>query len=155
QTTGENARLILDSSAFEKRRAAQKLTLRKRWADEELPATLIFSYPERREVELMLDHEAMLWGRSLEVADKVTLQAANPIPAVVRQLGPWRERTQVLLAAEGGDPSALTVGRRVHLRLAASPPAKDDDGPPAGLGKSPSKPERVEWLMASVSCTCG
>src|SRR5207244_1265131 len=138
QTTGEDARLILDTWAFEKRRSAQKIALRKRWTDEGLPGTLIFSRPERREVEVMLDQEAMLWGRSLDVGDKVTLQAVNPIPAVVRELRPWRERPQVLLEADGREPSVLTVGQRVALRLAAPPSAADDDVPPTGLGKSRS-----------------
>jgi hypothetical protein len=154
QTTGEDARLILDPAAFEKRRAEQKTALRKRWADAGLPGALVFTHPESQQVEVMLDHEAMRWGRSLQAGDKVTLQAANPIPAVVRQLRPWRERTQVLLGVEGSDLSAVAVGQRVSLRL-ASQPATDDDQLPPGLGLSQSKPERIEWLMAGVHCTCG
>jgi hypothetical protein len=154
QTTGEDARLVLDPAAFEKRQEAQKLALRKRWAEEGLPGTLVFTHPERREVEVMLDHEAMRWGRSLQAGDKVTLQAPKPVEAVVRQLRPWRERTQVLLAVGGADAPALMEGQRVPLRLAA-PPAVDDEKVPPGLGKSQSKPERVEWLMSCVYCTCG
>jgi hypothetical protein len=154
QTTGEDARLILDSAAFEKRRAAQQAGLRKRWADEGLPGTLVFSHPESRELELMLDHEAMRWGRSLRVGDKVTLQMAKAVPAVVRRLRPWRERTQVLLEVEGADLSALTVGQRVPLRL-ATPPGADEENAPPGLGKSENKAERVEWLLSGVYCTCG
>jgi hypothetical protein len=48
----------------------------------------------------------------------------------------------------------LTVGQRVPLRL-ATPPAADDNQLPPGLGKSQSKPERVEWLVSGVYCTCG
>jgi len=155
QSTGDNARLILDSEAFEKRRATQKAVLRKQWADEGLPGTLIFSHTERREVELMLDHEAMRWGRSLQAGDKVTLQAAKAIPAVVRQLRPWRERTQVLLAIDGSERPELTVGQRLKLRLAAPPADTDDDNRPVGLDRSRSKTERVELLISSVYCTCG
>ena len=141
QTTGEDARLILDVTAFAKRRAAQQALLRKRWAEEGLAGTLIFSHPERREVELLLDHEGMHWGRSLQVTDKVTLQAAKPIRALVKQLRPWRERTQVRLAIEGSDALVGTVGQRVLLHLAA-PPAELDDGTlPTGLGKARSKPD--------------
>jgi hypothetical protein len=152
QTTGEDARLILDPKAFEQRRAAQRAVLRKRWADEGLPGTLVFSHAQRREVEVMLDHEAMRWGRSLQVGDKTTLQGARPMPAVVRQLRPWRERTRILLAVDDPEASALTVGERVAFRLAA-PPAEDDPLP-AGLGQARSKPERVEWLVSSVYCPC-
>jgi hypothetical protein len=154
QTTGESARLILDPAAFEKRRAVQRTALGNRWADEGLPGTLIFSRPERREVEILLDHEAMRWGRSLQAGDKVTLQAARPVPAVVRQLRPWRERTQVLLEVDGPEASALTAGQRVPLRLGTRPPAADEDPLPAGLGQSRNKAERVEWLVSSVYCSC-
>jgi hypothetical protein len=153
QTTGGDARLILDAAAFAKRQAAQKAALCKRWTSEGLPGTLVFSRPQAGEIELLLDHEAMRWGRSLQAGDKVTLQAARPIPAVVRQLRPWRERTQVLLAVEGPEAAALMVGERLHLRLAA-PPA-DDDPLPAGLGQSRTKSERLEWLVSSMYCTCG
>jgi hypothetical protein len=64
QTTGESARLVVDPAAFEQRRAAQKAALHGRWAAEGLPGTLVFSHAQRREVEIMLDHEAMRWGRS-------------------------------------------------------------------------------------------
>jgi hypothetical protein len=153
QTTGEDVRLILDPAAFEKRREAQKAALRKRWTDEGLPGTLVFTHPDRREIEFMLDHEAMRWARSLKPGDRVTLQAAKPVGGVVRQLRPWRERTQILLALEGTDSPALAVGQRVPLRLAAAP--ADDEKMPVGLGKSEIKAERVEWLVSGVYCTCG
>jgi hypothetical protein len=154
QTTGEDARLILDPTAFEKQRAAQKAVLRKRWTDEGLPGTVVFAHPQRREVELMLDHEAMRWARSLKIGDKVTLRATKPVEAVVRHLRPWRELTQVLLTVDGADSSGLEVGQRVPLRLAAAP-AVDDEKVPQGLGKSQEKAERIEWLMSGVYCTCG
>jgi hypothetical protein len=155
QSTGETARLILDPAAFEKRRAAQKAALRKRWVDEGLPGTLIFSHPDRREVELMLDHESMRWSRSLQPGDEVILQAGNAISAAVRQLRPWRERTQVLLGTNGSQLSAQDVGRRVTLRLVHPPAITDDAVFPAGLDKSRSKPERLDWLVSSLYCTCG
>ena len=34
----------------------------------------------------MLDHEAMRWGRSLNVGDKASLAATPPIPAVVKEV---------------------------------------------------------------------
>jgi hypothetical protein len=148
---------IEDHGAFGKRQTEQKAFLRQRWVEEGLPGTLVFSHPERREVELMLDHEAMSWGRSLAAGDKVTLQASQPIAAVVRQLRPWRERTQVLLGIDCSslDTASLTVGQRTSLRLAAAPPAADSDPLPSGLGKSGSKSQRVEWLVSSIYCTCG
>jgi hypothetical protein len=154
QTTSEGARLILDPAAFAKWRSAQRAALRRRWAEQGLPGTLIFSHPQRREVELMLDHEAMRWGRSLGPGDKVTLLTPAPTPAVVRQLRPWRERTQLLLQVNGSDQQGLAAGRRVLLKRAA-PPADVDDGQlPAGLDRRRTRAERIEWLAASVYCPC-
>jgi hypothetical protein len=104
----------------------------------------------------MLDHEAMSWGRSLQPGDKVVLQAASVLPAVVRQLRPWRERTQILLAIGGSaDTSSLTTGQPASLRLATPPVPGDRGSLPAGLGKSSNKLDRVEWIVSSMYCTCG
>jgi hypothetical protein len=154
QTTGDEARLILDPAAFEKRRADQIAVLRRRWINEGLPGSVVFAHPRNGEIEVMLDHEAMRWGRSLEVADIVTLDGTEPIQAEVRQLRPWRERTQVLLAVGRPNASLLSVGQRVHLRLAAMP--SDNEGPlPPGLGKSGNPAERLEWILSGIYCTCG
>jgi hypothetical protein len=101
QTAGGQARLILDPAAFEARRAAQKATLRQRWVDEGLPGTAAFLHVFSGEMELLLDHEAMRWGRSLEPGDTVSLRADPPIPALVKFVKPWRERTLVRLVVHG------------------------------------------------------
>jgi hypothetical protein len=155
QTTGEDARLILDPATFESRRAAQKAALRQRWADEGLPGTVAFAHSDRREVEVMLDHEAMRWGRSLQPGENVVLRAAKPIHATVRQIRPWRERTQILLGVDSDDASPLSASQRVFLRLDVPPRAADDDQAPTGLGKSQTTPERVAWIMSGTYCTCG
>jgi hypothetical protein len=135
------------------RRNAQQTLLGKRWVEEGLPGTLIFAYPQRHEVEIMLDHEASQWGRSLNAGDKVTLDVADGITAVVREVRPWRERTQVLLAAGRADLPPLTTGERVKLRL-GSPPMTAEEALPPGLDKSLNHAERLEWLMTSIYCTC-
>ncbi|HVA49678.1 MAG TPA: DUF3179 domain-containing (seleno)protein [Pirellulales bacterium] len=140
--------------AFKKRRAAQQALLRRRWADEGLPGTLIFLHPDRRQVELILDHEALPWARSLQAGEQVTIRAADDAPAVVRQVRPWRERTQLLLEIDASSMAALTVGERVKLRSTV-PRAESDEDLPPGLGKSQNKADRLEWLMSAVYCTCG
>jgi hypothetical protein len=115
---------------------------------------LIFSHPDRGEVELMLDHESMRWGRSLRPGDKVTLLASAPLPAVVRLLRPWRERTQLLLQVKGSDQQGLAVGRRVRLKRRAPPADVDDAQLPAGLDRRRTRAERIEWLAASIYCPC-
>src|SRR5207249_4012726 len=83
QSAAEHVRLILDAGAFEERRDQQKGWLRQRWADEGLPGSVVFLHRFTGEMELMLDHEAIRWGRSLKPGDEVTLPARPPIKAVV------------------------------------------------------------------------
>jgi hypothetical protein len=155
QTRGEEARLILDPAAFAARRSTQQAALRKRWTDQGLPGTLVFVHAERGEIELMLDHEAIRWGRSLQPGDKVSLQTDRAIPGAVRQVRPWHERTQVLLATDGSHRSLPAASERVSLRLVHPPQVADDDLFPTGLDRLRSKPDRIEWLASSIYCTCG
>jgi hypothetical protein len=107
-------------------------------------------------MEVMLDHEAMRWGRSLQVGDKVTLAADPPVQAVVRQIRPWRERTEVRLVVNGADQTDFTVGQRIALKM--TPPAAEVDEatlPPDVDRPRATKEERVEWFLASVYCDCG
>jgi hypothetical protein len=106
-------------------------------------------------VEVMLAHESLRWGRSLRAGDQVTLQSARPIPAVVRKLRPWRERTQVLLAIDGEDQSAVTVGERVTVRMPAPPAGLGHDVVPASpRDQTLSAADRVEWLVSCLYCPC-
>ena len=154
QSSGGKARLVLTATGFEERRAAQKARLRKRWAEEGLPGTVTFLHRFSGEMELMLDHEAMRWGRSLKLGDKVSLDASPPIPAVVKNVTPWRERTQLRLVVNSFDQTDLELGQRVRLRMPAPPPEVDAAQLPPDLGRPRSKAERVEWFLASIYCTC-
>jgi hypothetical protein len=154
QSASGQARLILDAAAFENRRAAQKAALRKRWADEGLPGTVAFLHIFSGEMELMLDHEAMRWGRSLKAGDKVHLQADPPIAAVVREVTPWRERTRLRLVVHGVDQADLAVGERLRLRMTPPPREVEKATFPPDLDRVRTKDERVEWFLASIYCTC-
>src|SRR5262249_51499074 len=145
QSAGDKARLILDAAAFEKRRGEQQAWLRKRWADDGLPGTVGFVHVYSGEADLLLDHEAMRWGRSLKTGDKVTLATKPPIEAVVKSVAPWREHTQVRLVAKGAELTALRTGSRVSLRMPAPPPSVDTDVYPPDIGRPRTKAERVEW----------
>jgi hypothetical protein len=155
QSSGDSARLVLDAAAFEAHRKEQKAALRKRWADEGLPATATFLHRFSGEMEVMLDHEAMRWGRSLQAGDEVRLEAEPPIAAVVKQGRPWRDRTEVRLVVNGFDQTDLSVGLRIHLKM--KPPAAevdDADLPPDVDRPRASREDRVEWFLASIYCTC-
>jgi hypothetical protein len=154
QSSGDKARLVLTPAAFEDRRNEQKAALRKRWADEGLPGTVTFLHRFSGEMELMLDHEAMRWGRSLLLGDKVSLTADPPIAAVVKHVKPWRERTQVRLVVHGADQTDLRLGQRVRLKMQAPAAEVDSAVLPPDLDRPRSPEERVEWFLASIYCTC-
>jgi hypothetical protein len=155
QSSGGEARLILDAAAFEARRAAQQAVLCQRWTEEGLPGVVAFSHAFSGEVEVMLDHEAMRWGRSLQPGDKVGLQVDPPIAAVVREVQPWRERTRLRLVLGGHDATDLKMGKRIYVKMPVPAREVQEALLPSGLDRPRGKDERVEWLLASIYCSCG
>ncbi|HEY1859634.1 MAG TPA: hypothetical protein VGG61_04730, partial [Gemmataceae bacterium] len=154
QTHDGAARLILDSAAFEARRTEQKTALRKRWIDEGLPGTVTFLHQFSGEMEFMLDHEAMRWGRSLKPGDKVALQSSPAIAAVVKHVKPWRERTQLRLVTACADQSDLTLGQRIHLKMPTPPEEVDTAILPPDLDQKRTKEERLDWFLSTIYCSC-
>jgi hypothetical protein len=154
QSAGGRARAILTPADFEKARAKQKAILRERWVKEGLPGSVAFVHVFSGEMDLMLDHEALRWGRSLKVGDKVTLKADPPIKALVKRVQPWRERTQVRLVVHSFDLADLSPGQRLHLLRTPPPETVDSALLPPDLDRPRTKQERVEWFLASIYCTC-
>ncbi len=154
QSSGDQARLVLDRAAFEASRTEQKAVLRQRWTDEGLPGTVVFQHHFSGEMDFMLDHEAIRWGRALKPGDTVTLQATPPIKAVVKHVRPWREHTELRLVVSGVEQADLTLGERLRLKM--TPPSLEVDTAvlPPDLDRPRSKNERVEWFLASIYCTC-
>jgi hypothetical protein len=154
QSTGDQALLILDSPAFEARREEQKLALRKRWVSEGLPGAVAFLHVFGGEMDVIVDHEAIRWGRSLQPGDRITIAASPAIPGVVKQVRPWRERTLLRLVVKGADQTDLTPGQRIQLRM-ETPSLDVDASPlPPDLDRPRSREERIEWFLASIYCTC-
>jgi hypothetical protein len=139
----------------EKRRAGQKVWVRKRWQVVGLPGTLTFHHVFSGELDLTLDHEAMRWGRSLSAGDTVHLTADPPIKAAVKAVSPWRERTVVRLVVGELESSELKVGQRVGLKMTPPPEAVEASGYPPDIDRPRARDERVEWFLASTYCTCG
>jgi hypothetical protein len=154
QSTGDKARLILDPAAFKLRRDKQKESLRQRWIKDGLPGTAAFVHVFSGEMDLLLDHEAMRWGRSLKVGDKVTLRADPPIKALVKGVQPWRERTQLRLVVNSFDLADLQAGQRLLLLRDTPPTSVDSDLLPPDCDRPRSKQERLDWFLASIYCTC-
>ena len=155
KTKGDEAVLVLDAAALERRREAQRAWLRERWRKEGLPGTVSFVHVFSGELDLTLDHEAMRWGRSLKLGDKVTLQASPPIAAVVKGVTPWRERTQLRLVAKSQELTDLASGGRLRLLMKAPPADVEQSKYPPDMGRPRSRQERIDWFLASVYCTCG
>jgi hypothetical protein len=155
QSAGDKLRFLLDAKTFEKKREEQKAALRKRWEAEGLPGSVMFLHQYSGEMEFILDHEAMRWGRSLKPGDSVTLTAAPPIKGVVRDVKPWRERTQLRLVVAAADQGDLHPGQRLNLKMTPPPLAVDQAQLPPDLGRRKNKEERIEWFLASIYCTCG
>ena len=143
------------AAQIEARRSEQKAWLRKRWTDEGLPGTLTRYHVFSGEVELALDHEAMRWGRALKLGDVTHLQADPPIKAVVKMATPWRERTMVRLVVGELEAAELKLGQRLRLKMAPPTDAVEKSAYPPDIGQPRSKPERIDWFLASIYCTCG
>jgi hypothetical protein len=154
QSAGDRARVILEPKALEVVRSEQKAALRENWLKKGLPGTVTFLHLSG-EMDFMLDHEAMRWGRSLRPGDKASLLVSPPARAVVKHVQPWRERTQLRLVLKGIDLADLTLGQRIGLKMAAPPEKVDNDQLPPDLGRRTDKKERLDWFLASIYCTCG
>jgi hypothetical protein len=155
QSAGDKLRFLLDAKTFEKKRDEQKAALRKRWEAEGLPGSVTFLHQYSGEMEFMLDHEAMRWGRSLKPGDSVTFAATPPIKGVVRDVKPWREHTQLRLVVAAADQGDLHSGQRLNLKMTPPPLTVDQAQLPPDMGSRKNKDERIEWFLASIYCTCG
>jgi hypothetical protein len=83
------------------------------------------------------------------------LLATPSIPAVVKQVRPWRERTQLRLVVKDVDLADLSIGQRLGLRMTPPSAEVEKSQLPPDLGRYANKNERVEWFLASIYCTCG
>jgi hypothetical protein len=154
QSAGDRARLTYTAESFAARRSEQKAALRQRWLDEGLPGTVLFLHRFSGEMDYMLDHEAMRWGRSLKPGDKVTFPAKPPITGVVKRVQPWREHTQLRLVVAAADQADLAVGQRLALKMTR--PSVDMEAAmlPPDIDRPRTKEERIDWFLASIYCTC-
>lgn len=139
---------------FESQRTAQMKILEQLWMDEGLPGIVAFRHQDSSLVDIMLDHESMFWGRTLRPGDRVTMVNGGTFSATVKQLRPWRERTQVLLQLDSADSTESMTHSRVYVKVASVPSDLRVDEPP-GLDRPRTAAERVDWLMSGIYCTCG
>ncbi len=154
QTTEKSARVVVGTAGLETLRDRQRSALREKWRREGLPGTVTFLHNFAGEIEVMLDHEAMRWGRHLKPNDAVEINIADPIRSVVMEVRPWRERTRLRLAVSGFAQSDVRLGQRLFVRVPEPPPDVSSSKLPPDLGRERSRPERIEWFLASSYCAC-
>jgi hypothetical protein len=152
--SGDMVRVILDADGLKATRRAQQDWLRERWRKEGLPGTVTFLHRLGGEMEIMLDHEAIRWGRYLKNGDNVTLAVPQPIAGRVISATPWRERTNLRLVVGGLDQADLALGQRLPVKVPEPPEAVQSADLPSDIGRPRSRSERVEWFLASVYCPC-
>jgi hypothetical protein len=136
------------------KRTDQRAWLRARWIVDGLPGTLTIHHVFSGELEIALDHEAMRWGRSLNVGDTVHLTTDPPVKAVVKAVTPWREQTIVRLVVGELESSELKPGQRLGLMMPPPPESVESSPYPPDIDHPRAKPERIEWFLASTYCTC-
>lgn len=155
QTAGKSARVIASVDELAAMRSRQQELLRQTWRQAGLPGTVTLLHPLSGEMEIVLDHEAIRWGRYLQSGDEVSLQVKTPISAVVKHVRPWRERTLVrLVTASGADQFDLSLGERVNVRVPEPPGKIQRSALPTDIGRRTTRQDRVEWFLASTYCSC-
>ena len=153
QSEGDSARVVVSVDGLGVLRDRQRTALRERWRDEGLPATVSFQHRFAGEVEVMLDHEGMRWGRFLRPGDKVEIGVEEQIESAVVEVVPWRERTRLRLAVRW-DQADFAPGQRVSVRVPEPPPEVLSSPLPSDLDRKRSRPERIDWVLSSIYCPC-
>jgi hypothetical protein len=143
----------MEAKLHDLKKEGQKLWLAGRWREEGLPGTLALHHVFSGELEVVLDHEAMRWGRALQPGDQVQIHPEPVIKAIVKSVTPWHERTVIRLVVGELESADLKVGQRLHLLV--PPRALRDDNYPTDLDRVRSRSERIDWFLATIYCTCG
>lgn len=155
RTTGPELLAATDQAGVAALKEAQKARLEERWRKDGLPGTIGAFHPLVGEVEIVLDHEAIRWGRSIKVNDAVRLVLEKPVHGAVLEVRPWNERTRVMLAVNGRElASDLGPGRRVRLGIPEPAAEVRASKIPPDAGRLKDASARAEWFLASTYCTC-
>jgi hypothetical protein len=152
QTAAGAVRRMLRPEDLEGARDKARARQAERWKREGLPGTVAFTHALAGELEVMLDHECMRWGRALNTGIQVKVDLVKPITAVVHAVAPFHERTRLTLAVTGREFSELRAGQRV--RVLVPEPASDAPPLPTDAGRPRDKTARAEWVLASTYCNC-
>ena len=157
QSAGGSLRVSLTEEQMKSAVEKQKEYLRGHWRKTGLPGMVTLLHPLGGEMELTLDHQSMRWGRYLKNRDAVTVVVARgkPIKGVVRKVDVFRELTRVTVVTKSGvDQLDTRLGDRIHLQVPEPPKEIQQSVLPTDMGRPREKDERMEWILASIHCTC-
>ena len=59
------------------------------------------------------------------------------------------------LVVIGTEQAALSLGQRCQVKVPAPPPEVEASAYPPDIDRPRTKPERIDWFLANVYCTCG
>jgi hypothetical protein len=155
EASGYAIALIADAAGFAALQADQRRTLDRQLAHEGLPGSAAAGLIAG-DWEVVVDRTGSPWARALSAGDAIRLAHADatkarPIPATVRSIHPWGERTLVVLTPDVPAPPP-PAARPARVRL-LTPPPRTGVLPP-GLGRAQATPERIDWILSTIYCTC-
>lgn len=143
---------ILDQAALERDAARQRRRLEEVLAREGVPGEVQAVQTPLREAALLLYRPGSNAARLLRPGDRIRVSAGEKrVSLPVKQIKPWGEKTSVTVELPVGAPE-LMPGQAIRFFLGR---ARVEGELPPGLGRATEKNERVEWLLASIYCTCG
>jgi hypothetical protein len=134
-------------------RAAQYRQMAQRLAKEGIPGEIVAQRESGADAAMLLYRPGGDWARALQPGDPVRVAVGSaPVDATVRKVQPWGEKTRLAVAFAGSPPA---LRQRQPARLFLAQLSETLPQLPAGLGRSRSKEERIDWLLSSIYCTCG
>lgn len=153
QTWYEDGQYRLVEATDEPALARAAGELQKRLAQEiagdGIPGEVAAVGPGAGEATLLLYRPGGDAARDLEPGMAVRFDPGQAPAATVRRVEPWGEKTRLTVSLPTSGP-ALDRKQPVRVFL---PPLPSRTLPP-GIGRAKEKNERIEWILATVYCTC-
>jgi hypothetical protein len=154
QTSGRELLRWVSPEGLADLKRLQKERLEARWRKNGLPGSVTGLHAVTGEIEILLDHEGMRWGRFLKGGDPVKIHLEKDLDAVALEVRPWNERTRVLLATSGKEIADVPLGGRLRIGIPEPPSEILASRLPSDAGRVREGSARAEWVLASTYCAC-
>ena len=154
QTSGKELLRIVTPEGLPDLKKDQKERLEARWRKAGLPGTVTGLHAVTGELEVLLDHEGMRWGRFLKSGDPVKIHLDRSVDGVTLETRAWNERTRVTLAAAGKEFADVKLGQRLRIGVPEPSPEILASHLPPDAGRPRESAARADWVLASTYCSC-